>query len=55
MEELAADLADAVAYAEAHAGETPRSGATYGGGTPPEQVAGAMSSWLDATQALPPT
>jgi sphinganine-1-phosphate aldolase len=55
MEQFAADLADAVTYAEAHAGEAPRSGATYGGGTPAEQVAGAMSWWLDATQALPPT
>jgi hypothetical protein len=43
-----------VAYAEAHDGEAPRSGATYGGGADPAQVAGAMSWWLDATQALPP-
>ena len=40
-EAFAADLAEAVAYASEHAGETPKSGAIYGG------VAGGMTDEAD--------
>ena len=41
VEKWAVDLADAVAYASAHVGEPPQSGAIYGG------VAGGMTDEID--------
>jgi glutamate/tyrosine decarboxylase-like PLP-dependent enzyme len=47
---FAEDLRAAVAYAAEHAGETPRSGAIYGGGTPEgnQQVSAMLEGVLDA-------
>jgi glutamate/tyrosine decarboxylase-like PLP-dependent enzyme len=54
VDNFAADLADAVAYAKEKAGTAARSGAFYAGGVTREQIESGMSWWLDATQALPP-
>ena len=56
VDRFAADLAEAVEYARAHAGTPPRSGATYGAGgasVPREAVAAGMAGWLDVSQSLP--
>jgi sphinganine-1-phosphate aldolase len=58
MDRFAADLHEAVGYAHEHRGTRPRSGAAYGGGgtsAPAAKVHAGMVSWLDATQALPPS
>lgn len=58
VEQFDADLAEAVAYAKEHAGETPASAAVYGG-VPREMpeahrmVAEFMSSFLDMSQDIP--
>ena len=54
VDRFAADLADAVAYAQQHAGNAAKSGAFYAGGVSREQIESGMAWWLDATQALPP-
>jgi sphinganine-1-phosphate aldolase len=54
VERFAADLAEAVRFAEEHRGQAARSGAFYAGGVSREQIENGMSWWLDATQALPP-
>jgi sphinganine-1-phosphate aldolase len=59
-EAFATDLADAVDYANAHAGEAPRSGAIYGGvaggmtDEADEFIRAVMADMLDRQQALPP-
>lgn len=58
-EAFEADLADAVAYAQAHAGERPKSSAIYGGGATglpvetPEDVRRLLEMALDVLQAYP--
>jgi len=54
VDRFATDLADAVAYAQQHAGTAAKSGAFYAGGVSREQIESGMAWWLDATQALPP-
>jgi sphinganine-1-phosphate aldolase len=59
-EAFAADLADAVAYAHAHAGEQPQSGAIYGGvmggmtAEADEFIRAVMADMMDAQQGIPP-
>jgi glutamate/tyrosine decarboxylase-like PLP-dependent enzyme len=53
IDRFAEALSVAVAYAQQNRGTSPRSGATYGGGVPADMVTAGMTSWLDATQALP--
>ncbi len=56
---FASDLADAVAYAKAHAGEAPKSGAIYGGvaggmtDEADEFIRIVMGEMMDAQQAIP--
>ena len=58
-ETFAADLADAVAYAHAHADEAPQSGAIYGGvlggmnDEADEFIRMVMAEMMDAQQAIP--
>jgi hypothetical protein len=60
VDEFAADLSDAVAYAKEHAAEAPRSGAIYGGvaggmtDEADEFIKMVMSDMLDKQQAVPP-
>jgi sphinganine-1-phosphate aldolase len=54
VDQFAADLAEAVAFARERVGTPARSGAFYAGGVTKEQIAAGMAGWLDATQALPP-
>ena len=59
VESFAADLAEAVEYAGAHAGEAPSSGAIYGGvagGMTDEAdafIKAVMADMMDAQQAVP--
>ena len=59
VEAFDADLADAVVYARDHAGETPASGAIYGGvaggmtAEADEFIRAVMTDMLDAQQAVP--
>jgi hypothetical protein len=59
-EAFAVDLADAVAYGNEHAGETPRSGAIYGGvagGMTDEAdvfIKAVMADMMDGYQQVPP-
>jgi len=59
VDEFAADLGDAVAYAHEHRDETPKSGAIYGGipgGPTPETdefIRAVMTEMMDNQQALP--
>ncbi len=52
---FAADLAEAVEYAQQNRGTAARSGAMYAGGMTTEQLESGVAWWLDATQALPPS
>jgi sphinganine-1-phosphate aldolase len=58
--EFAADLAEAVAYAKAHAADAPKSGAIYGGvaGGMTEEadefIRAVMADMLDAQSVIPP-
>jgi len=60
VEQFTADLAGAVDYAKEHAGETPRSGAIYGGvaggmtAEADEFIRAVMADMLDGQSALPP-
>jgi hypothetical protein len=60
-DEFAADLAEAVAYAVAHAGDTPKSAAVYGGvaggmtDEADEFIRTVMADMMDRHQALPPS
>ena len=59
-EQFAVDLADAVAYAQEHAAEAPKSGAIYGGviGGMTDEADGfikmVMADMLDGQQTIPP-
>ncbi len=56
---FAADLAEAVAYAHEHAGESPKSGAVYGGvaggmtDEADEFIRMVMADMMDGQQAIP--
>jgi len=59
VEAFSTDLAEAVAYAHAHAGEAPKSGAIYGGvigGMTDEAdvfIRAVMADMMDGYQAIP--
>jgi len=61
VKEFATDLAEGVAYAKEHAGETPRSGAIYGGvaggmtDEADEFIRAVMADMLDSQSAIPAT
>ena len=60
VEQFAADLSDAVAYAREHEGDAPKSGAIYGGvaggmtAEADEFIRAVMADMLDGQSALPP-